>query len=79
MANDAQQAERHLDGMASAAQIKDDMVRQIVGELTIPTKLQFAMSQRLYYEALAEGELFWAQMHPQAYWLSGTGERRRHC
>lgn len=78
MANDAQQAERHLDGMASAAQIKDDMVRQIVGELTIPTKLQFAMSQRLYYEALAEGELFWAQMHPQAYWLSGTGERRRY-
>ena len=78
MANDAQQAERHLDGMASVAQIKDDMVRQIVGELTIPTKLQFAMSQRLYYEALAEGELFWAQMHPQAYWLSGTGERRRY-
>ena len=78
MANDAQQAERHLDGMASAAQIKDDMVRQIVSDLTIPTKLQFAMSQRLYYEALAEGELFWAQMHPQAYWLSGTGERRSY-
>ncbi len=78
MANDAQQAERHLDGMASAARIKDDMVRQIVGDLTIPTKLQFAMSQRLYYEQLMQGELFWPQMHPQAYWLSGTGDRRRY-
>ena len=76
MANDAQQAEGHLDGMATAVQIKDDMVRQIVGELSIPTRLQYAMSQRLYYEALVRGDLFWAQMHPQAQWLSGTGERR---
>jgi hypothetical protein len=32
MAVDAQQAERHLAGMPSEAELKDRMVRQIVGD-----------------------------------------------
>ncbi len=77
MANDALQAESHLRGSMGVDQLKDAMVRQIVGELEIPTKLQFAMSQRLYYEALVEGELFWAQNDPQAQWLRNLDNGRR--
>ncbi len=77
MANDAQQAGRHLAGSMSRDDLKDAMVRQIVGELTIPTRLQFAMSQRLYYEALQEGGLFWAQNDPQAQWLEDLPNGRR--
>src|SRR5690606_16354672 len=48
MANDAAQAAQHLQGMADAARLKDEMVRQIVGERMVPTRLQYALSQRLY-------------------------------
>jgi hypothetical protein len=78
MANDAQQAERHLSGMASEAELKDRMVRQIVGDLANPTKLQFALSQRLYYEALLAGGLFWARNDPDAHWLEDRGPRRAY-
>jgi hypothetical protein len=77
MANDAQQAERHLGGMMSVADLKAEMIRTIVGDLAIPTKLQFALSQRLYYEALARGGLFWAQNDPVAVWLGDAGPDRR--
>ena len=77
MANDALQAERHLRQMPSAGSLKDDMVRTIVGDLEIPTKLQFALSQRLYYEELAKGRLFWARNDPDAMWLGNIEDRRR--
>ena len=77
MANDAQQAEKHLAGMASEAELKDRMVRAIVGELAVPVKLQFSLSQRLYYEALRAGGLFWARNDPEAQWVSEEGGRRR--
>jgi len=77
MAVDAQQAGRHLRNMPDARALKDDMIRQIVGELTIPTKLQYAMAQRLYYEALAEGDIFWARNDPEALWRGSSGERRQ--
>lgn len=76
MAVDAQQAARHLDGMASEAELKDRMVRQMLRDLAIPTDLQFALSQRLYYEALRDGGLFWARNDPDAQWLSTDGNRR---
>ncbi len=76
MAVDAQQAQKHLAGMASEAELKDRMVRQIVGDLTIPTKLQYALSQRLYYEALQAGGLFWTRNDPDAQWLREEGGRR---
>jgi hypothetical protein len=78
MANDAQQAARHLTGMASDAELKDRMIRQIVGDLAVPSKLQFALSQRLYYEALQAGGLFWARNDPDAQWLEDRGERRAY-
>ena len=77
MANDALQAERHLRQMPKAEELKDQMVRTIVGDLEIPTKLQFALSQRLYYEELARGGLFWARNDPDAIWLGNEGVRRR--
>ncbi|MBA83633.1 hypothetical protein ACSSNL_06910 [Thalassobius sp. S69A] len=78
MANDAMQASRHLDGMPPADALKKQMVQKIVGAREIPTKLQFALSQRLYYEELAKGHLFWARNDPRLIWLSGMGKRRRY-
>lgn len=81
MAVDAQQAEKHLAGMPSETELKDRMVRQIVGEQSIPTALQFALSQRYYYEALAAGGIFWARNDPDAQWIedvSNSGGERRH-
>lgn len=78
MAVDAQQAARHLAGMPSETELKDRMVRQIVGDLTIPTALQFALSQRYYYEALAADGIFWARNDPDAQWLGNAGERRQY-
>ncbi len=78
MANDAMQAEAHLAGMRSRNELKDEMVRQIVGDLTIPTKLQFALSQRMYYEALSQRGLFWATNDPRAIWTGNRDDRRTY-
>jgi hypothetical protein len=77
MANDAAQATRHLEGMPGEEALKDEMVRMIVGRREIPTKLQYALSQRLYYQEMARGDLFWARNDPQALWLGNPSERRR--
>ena len=77
MANDAAQADRHLAGMPEAERLKDEMVRQIVGERAVPTKLQYAMSQRLYFETLKDGSLFFAQMHPAAEFIADVSGGRR--
>lgn len=77
MANDAQQAARHLENMPRAEALKDDMVRKIVGEREVPLKLQYALSQRLYYEELLKGEMFWARNDPRAVWDGDLGEGRR--
>ncbi|MEE9428905.1 MAG: hypothetical protein V3V25_12235 [Paracoccaceae bacterium] len=77
MANDALQGEKHLRGTMSEAELKGEMVGAIVGDLSIPTKLQFALSQRLYYEEILTGDLFWAQNDPQAIWQGEAGKGRR--
>ncbi len=77
MAADAQQARAHLKNMPSGEDLKAAMVREIVGELKIPTRLQYAYSQRLYYEELLKGDLFWPQMHPDAIWQGNSGRRGR--
>ena len=76
MANDAAQARRHLDGMPGRSDLLDRMLRQILTDHEIPTRLQYAMSQRLYYEALERGGLFWAQNDPQAVYAGKIRERR---
>jgi hypothetical protein len=63
--------------MPSEAEIKDAMVRYILAELQPPTKLQFALSQRLYYQALAAGNLFWTHNDPVAFWLGDIDRNRR--
>ena len=78
MANDAQQAQTHLRNMPSSEDLKDQMLRIIIGECEIPTRLQFALSQRLYYEELLRGDLFWAQNHPQVEWIENKEDRRRY-
>ncbi|MDF1726115.1 MAG: hypothetical protein P1U53_00060 [Sulfitobacter sp.] len=77
MANDAQQAERHLAETPGVEALKDEMVQTILGDRRVPTKLQFALSQRLYYEELARGDLFWVQNDAQAQWLGNLREGRR--
>lgn len=77
MANDAAQALQHLDGMPAEAELKDRMIRQIVGDQTIPTALQYALSQRLYYQMLVQGGLFLARNDVQAQWLAEDKGRRR--
>lgn len=78
MANDAMQAASHLDGMPGAEALKRQMVEKIVAGQEIPTRLQFALSQRLYYEELQRGQMFWARNDPLPIWLSGMGDRRRY-
>lgn len=77
MANDALQAERHLASQPSVGELKDQMVRVILGEQEIPTKLQYALSQRLYYEELLRGDQFWARNDPECIWLGNQEDRRR--
>ncbi len=81
MASDAAQARTRLSGMPSADALKDDMIRTILGERQIPTQLQYALSQRLYYEEMQKGGLFLARNDPEALWLGNVGEsaaRRRY-
>ena len=78
MANDAHQVDQHLGALPSATELKKDMVRHILNELEVPVKLQFALSQRLYYEGLAKGGMFWAQNDPQIVWLGTEDSQRRH-
>ncbi|MBV1867325.1 MAG: hypothetical protein KUG69_05395 [Marinosulfonomonas sp.] len=77
MANDALQAERHLSTMMSQADLKSEMIQAIVSDLEIPTKLQFSLSQRLYYEELYAGGLFWPQNDPAAIWLGNSDDEER--
>lgn len=77
MANDASQADRHLRGMPTVDALKDEMVRKIVGDHEVPVKLQYALSQRLYYEELLKGDLFWAKNDPDAVWQGNISDRRR--
>lgn len=80
MANDALQAAKHLEGIPSADRLKDDMVKAILADRAVPVRLQNALSQRLYYEELAKGGLFWARNDPEAIWIGGDGvaQRRRY-
>jgi hypothetical protein len=78
MANDVLQVDQHLGAMPSEGELKKDMVRHILNEQSVPVKLQFALSQRLYYERLAKRNLFWAQNDPQIIWLGTRDDGRRH-
>ena len=81
MALDAAQVQKHLGGMASTAELKDRMVRQILRDLTVPVQLQLALAQRLYYEALAlavdqAGGIFWPKNDPDVQFIRELPGRR---
>lgn len=76
MSVDASQVDRHIAGSETAEALKDKMVRKIVGDREIPTKLQYALSQRLYFEELARGELFYLRNDPVSIWMGSNGDRR---
>lgn len=77
LANDAAQAGAQLAAMPSEAELRERILRQILGELTLPTALQYALSQRLYHQLLLEGGFFLARNDVQAQWLSEAEGRRR--
>ncbi len=74
MAADGMQARDHLKTLPDQKKIKKDMVTHILSEQSPPTKLQYAMSQRIYYELLTEGHLFLSQNDPQIMWV---GDKRK--
>ena len=77
MANDLAQIEEHLTGMPDRAALKREMVEHILSERTPPRRLQFTMSQRLYFELLLDRPMFLPQNHPQAIWLQRDAARDR--
>lgn len=77
LANDTAQTAQHLANLPAADVLKDQMVKIILSERRAPVELQYALSQRLYFERLAKGGLFFAQMHPQARWLEDLPNGRR--
>ncbi len=74
MAADGMQAVDHLKTLPDQKKIKKDMVSHILSEQSPPTRLQYAMSQRIYYELLTEGHLFLSQNDPQIMWV---GDKRK--
>lgn len=77
MANDCAQAAGHLNGLPDAITLKEAMIKVILNERRVPVDLQYALSQRLYYERLMRGGLFFAQMHPQIEWMKDLESGRK--
>lgn len=77
MANDAMQADKHLRSLPAMRELKLEMVNHILREQSSPTNLQFAASQRQYYEELARGTLFWARNDPRLAWMGNVADNRR--
>jgi hypothetical protein len=77
MANDAMQVENHLRSLPSMKDLKIGMINHILREQSAPLNLQFAASQREYYEELAGRPLFWARNDPRLAWTGNVDESRR--
>lgn len=77
MANDAMQVANHLRSLPDMRGLKLAMINHILREQSSPTNLQFAASQRQYYEELTRGGLFWARNDPRISWTGNVSESRR--
>ncbi len=77
MAADTTQAKKHLTSLPAQDRLKKDMINHILSERSAPTQLQYALSQRIYYEYLAEQELFLTQNHPQVVWVGKDMKKSR--
>ncbi|NNE58936.1 MAG: hypothetical protein HKN36_12585 [Hellea sp.] len=77
MAADALQADDHLLTLPTQSRIKKDMISHILSKQTHPTQLQYALSQRIYYEHLSGANLFLSQNHPQAQWEGNIKKKKK--
>ena len=77
MLSDMAQARDHLVSLRTQEQFKREIVNHIMTEKTHPTKLQFALSQRIYYEMLEPNKLFLSTHDPQALKLVSDEEKNR--
>ncbi|WP_179378547.1 hypothetical protein [Jannaschia marina] len=75
MASDAGQATTALARLPDPATLREQMIQAIVAERRIPTDLQYAMSQRLYFDELQQGDLFWPRNDVRMVLLPGEPER----
>lgn len=80
MASDAMQAKANLETLPDPEHLKREMVNHILTAHSAPQALQFALSQRLYYEHLSDANLFLSQNHPRGMWTgsSKTSNRRSY-
>ena len=69
LANDLPQIDKHLESLPDRQTLKASMVDHVLQHRAFPRDLQFAMSQRIYYETLRDKTLFLAQNDPQIVWL----------
>jgi len=69
MAADAMQAKKHLKSLPSQERLKKDMINHILTERSSPSQLQYALSQRIYYEYLSSADMFLTQNHPELVWI----------
>ena len=76
MAADGMQARDHLKTLPDQKHLKKDMITHILSEQSPPTQLQYAMSQRIYYELLSEGHLFLSQNDPQLMWVGDKTKQK---
>lgn len=77
MTADTTQRKKHLNSLPSRERLKKDMVSHILTERSAPTQLQFALSQRIYYEFLDRKELFLTQNDPQIIWVGKDLKAKR--
>ncbi|MEO0980671.1 MAG: hypothetical protein AAFY05_10560 [Pseudomonadota bacterium] len=77
MANDAMQADNHLRSLPAMRDLKIAMVNHILREQSSPVNLQYAASERQYYEQLTGAPLFWARNDPRIAWTGNISEKRR--
>lgn len=77
LAADASQAKKHLKSLPDQERLKKDMVSQILTDQSVPTALQYALAQRIYYETLDRQPLFLSQNHPQAVWVGKDLKQRK--
>ena len=77
MASDAMQVENHLRSLPTMRDLKLGMINHILREQSAPLDLQFAASQREYYEELSGKPLFWARNDPRLAWTGNVDQSRR--
>lgn len=77
MANDVVQARSHLKSLPDMRDLKIAMINHILQEQTAPVNLQYAASERQYYEEIARGHIFWARNDPRIIWTGNVTPRRR--